>query len=115
MKICTKCGGSRFNSWNRCMDCRNMRAVARAERIKKNGGSHTKHEWETLLSKSPACAVCGREWAQVALRPDPRYKNTWTKGHKTPIYHGGSDDILNIQAECYECNFKKNAGKLKVS
>lgn len=97
------------------MDCRNKRARARTERIKANGGSHTKTEWETLLAASPTCAVCGRAWSSVPPRPDSRYKNTWTKGHKTPIYHGGSDNISNIQAECYECNFKKNAGKLKVS
>jgi len=110
--ICTKCGGTRFNSWDRCMDCRNGRAKVRAERIKSNGGSHTSAQWKSLLSQSPACATCGRPWSEIPARPDPRYKNTWTKGHKVPIYHGGSDDIANIQAECYECNFKKNAGVL---
>lgn len=97
------------------MDCRNKRAIVRTERIKKNGGSHTKQEWDALLFNSPTCAECGREWLQVPPRPDPRYKSTWTKGHKIPIYHGGSNEISNIQAECYECNFKKNAGKLKAS
>ena len=94
------------------MDCRNQRAKVRAERIKNNGGTHTSDEWKLLLTKSPTCAVCGRSWAEIPPRPDPRYKNTWTKGHKIPVYHGGSDDISNIQAECYECNFKKNAGAL---
>ncbi|MBX5203778.1 hypothetical protein HJB81_20640 [Rhizobium sp. NZLR1] len=51
----------------------------------------------------------------IPKRPDPRYKYTWTKGHKLPVYHGGTDDISNIQAECYECNFEKNAGALKPS
>jgi hypothetical protein len=110
--ICTKCGGTRFNRWNRCMDCRNQRAKVRAERVKKNGGSHTSAEWESLLAKSPTCAACRRPWSEIPTRPDPRYKHTWTKGHKIPIYHGGSDNISNIQAECYECNFKKNAGAL---
>ena len=110
--ICTKCGGTRFNSWNRCMDCRNQRAKVRAERIKKNGGSHTSTEWKSLLANSPNCAECGRPWAEIPPRPDPRYKHPWTKGHKIPIYHGGSDDISNIQVECYECNFRKNAGAL---
>lgn len=94
------------------MDCRNQRAKVRAERIKKNGGSHTIAEWKSLLADSPACAVCGRPWADIPPRPDPRYKHPWTKGHKVPIYHGGSDDISNIQVECYECNFRKNAGAL---
>lgn len=110
--ICTKCGGTRFNNWNRCMDCRNQRAKVRAERVRKNGGSHTSMEWKSLLASSPTCAVCGRPWGEISLRPDPRYKYPWTKGHKIPIYHGGSNEISNIQAECYECNFRKNAGPL---
>ena len=114
MKSCSKCGGTRFNSWNRCMDCRNQRAKVRQTRIKANGGSHTAKEWADLLSRSPACVVCGRAWHEIAPRPDPRYRHTWTKGHKVPIYHGGSDAISNIQAECYECNFRKNAGSLKA-
>ncbi|WP_087463124.1 HNH endonuclease [Oleiphilus messinensis] len=113
MPVCTKCGSTRFNAWNRCMDCRNARARLRQERIKANGGSHTKQEWEQLLAESPACAVCGRYWPEIPARPDKRYQHVWTKGHKVPIYHGGSDDITNIQAECYQCNFKKNAGRLK--
>lgn len=94
------------------MDCRNERAKVRSERSKTNGGSHTSVEWKSLLAKSPACAVCGIPWTEITPRPDPRYKHTWTKGHKIPIYHGGSDTISNIQAECYECNFRKNAGTL---
>lgn len=113
MPVCTKCGSARFNAWNRCMDCRNARARLRQARIKANGGSHTKQEWEQLLVDSPACAVCGRYWSEIPPRPDKRYQHVWTKGHKVPIYHGGSDDITNIQAECYQCNFKKNAGRLK--
>jgi hypothetical protein len=35
------------------------------------------------------------------------------KGPIRPIYHGEIDDIFNIQAEYYQCNFNKNAGKLK--
>lgn len=114
MKPCSKCGGTRFNACNRCMDCRNERAKVRQSRIKTNGGSHTPKEWADLLARSPTCAVCGRAWHEVPPRPDTRYRNTWTKGHKNPIYHGGSDEISNIQAECYECNFRKNAGSLKA-
>ena len=112
-KICSKCGGARFNAWERCMDCRNERAKTRAERIRKNGGSHSVKEWRELLAKTPCCIVCGRAWDDIPSRPDPRYKHTWTKGHKVPIYHGGNDYITNIQPECYECNFKKNAGSLR--
>ncbi|WP_409993840.1 HNH endonuclease [Roseateles koreensis] len=95
------------------MDCRNTRAVKRKQKMEANGGSHTNSQWEALLSKSPNCAVCARPWCEVAARRDSRYKYVWTKGHIRPVYHGGSDDILNIQAECYPCNFKKNAGNLK--
>jgi len=35
----------------------------------------------------------------VPPRPDTRYRYPWTKGHKIPIYHGGSYSIDNIQAE----------------
>jgi hypothetical protein len=59
------------------------------------------------------CADCKRPWSEIPLRPDPRYKTVWTKGHKKAVYHGGTDEIGNIQAECYECNFRKNAGALK--
>ena len=112
MKQCSKCGGTRFNSWDRCMDCRNDRAKVRQLRIKANGGSHTAREWAELLAASPTCAICARPWHAIPSRPDSRYKHTWTKGHKIPVYHGGSDSISNIQAECYECNFRQNAGKL---
>ena len=94
------------------MDCRNARAKRRVERIRANGGSHTEKEWKSLLGESPACAVCKRRWEDVPPRPDRRYKHTWTKGHIIPVYHGGSNDIGNIQAECYECNFRKNARAL---
>lgn len=114
-KVCTKCGGTRFNSWDRCMDCRNARGKVRAARMKANGGSHTAAEWRALLSASPVCAECQEPWDGIPLRPDPRYKQVWTKGHKVSIYHGGTDDIGNLQAECYRCNFKKNAGALKVT
>jgi hypothetical protein len=107
--ICTKYGSIRFNSWSRCMDCRNGRAKVRTERIKSNGGSHMRVQWQSLLALSPTCAACGRLWSDIPARPDPRYKYTLTKGHKVPYFHGGSDDIENFQAECYECNFKKTA------
>jgi len=115
MKVCSKCGGTRFNSWDRCMDCRNQRAKIRQARIATNGGSHTTKEWSELLARSPTCAVCGRAWSEIPSRLDSRYQHTWTKGHKVPVYRGGSDSIGNIQPECYECNFRKNAGSLKGS
>ncbi len=95
------------------MDCRNSRAKVRNQRIKANGGKHQKSEWESLLAMSLTCAECKRPWSEIPPRPDVRYKNVWTKGHKLPVVHGGTNNISNIQAECYQCNFHKNAGNLK--
>ncbi|WP_425453187.1 HNH endonuclease [Bosea caraganae] len=95
------------------MDCRNARGRLREQRLKANGGRHTVAEWRALLKTSPTCAECNRPWSVIPPRPDRRYKAVWTKGHKIAVYHGGTNDIRNIQAECYECNFGKNAGPLK--
>lgn len=97
------------------MDCRNARAKRRNERVKANGGSHTRAEWLALLAASPRCAECGRRWEEIPPRPDPRYKAVWTKGHKVHVIDGGTADIANLQAECYQCNFRKNAGRLPSS
>jgi hypothetical protein len=95
------------------MDCRNARGKVRNERIAENGGSHTTKEWKALLAATPSCVECKRPWAEIPNRPDPRYKAVWTKGHKVAVFHGGTDNIENIQPECYECNFRKNAGALR--
>lgn len=95
------------------MDCRNARARRRQARILENGGSHTSSEWKALLAASSVCAECKRSWKDIPKRPDQRYKNVWTKGHIIPVFHGGTDNISNLQAECYQCNFEKNAGRLK--
>ena len=113
MKLCTRCGSARFNSWNRCMDCRNRRARTRMRRLSDNGGSHTERQWQELLASTPRCVECSRLWSEIPPRPDGRYRNTWTKGHKLAVYHGGTHEISNIQAECYQCNFRKNAGRLR--
>lgn len=115
MKTCTKCGGTRFNSWQRCMDCRNERAKGRLAKIKANGGSHTAAEWKAVLAQFDRCPECDRTWTEIPARPDTRYSAVWTKGHKIPVHHGGGDSISNIQPECYQCNFGKNAGPLKLS
>lgn len=111
-RICTKCGSTRFNSYDRCMDCRNERARNRKAKEAANGGRHTAKQWRDLLAASPRCAECGRTWAEIPPRKDPRYRYVWTKGHKIHVNDGGTADIENLQAECYQCNFGKNAGKL---
>jgi hypothetical protein len=110
-KTCTKCGGTRFNFWDRCMDCRNARG--RSARAGQDGrGSHTEAEWQARLTRTPYCPDCQRAWADIPRRPDPRYRHVWTKGHVLPVYHGGKDDIGNVRPLCYQCNFRKNAGSL---
>ncbi|WP_375143616.1 HNH endonuclease [Bradyrhizobium sp. CCGUVB14] len=95
------------------MDCRNARGRVRAAREKRNGGTHTEAEWQELLARTPRCQEkCNRLWSEIPPRPDRRYKNVWTKGHKVSVYAGGTNNIENIQPECYRCNFRKNAGRL---
>jgi hypothetical protein len=89
------------------MDCRNARGKVRAARQKANGGSHTAKEWRDLLAATPACVKCKRTWESIPKRSDPRYKYTWTKGHKIPVTKGGTLNIENLQPECYQCNFEQ--------
>ncbi|PGH59064.1 hypothetical protein CRT60_03540 [Azospirillum palustre] len=112
-RICKKCSGTRFNNHNACMDCRNARAKVRAARIKANGGSHTRKEWEALKASITACPDCGRAWSDIPFPTVARYNSVITKGHIVPVYHGGTNDIANIKPQCYECNFRQNAGPLK--
>ena len=112
MNTCTKCGSTRFNLWKRCMDCRNSRAQIRAERMKRNGGSHSVYQWQALLAATPICPDCMRPWESIPLRPDERYKQTWTKDHIVPIVEGGSNAISNIRPLCYLCNFRRHTKPL---
>lgn len=97
------------------MDCRNDRAKVRAERRKKNGGTHTVAQWNALLSATSHCPDCERLWCDIPLRPDSRYRTVWTKDHIIPVILGGSDDISNIRALCYECNFKRHIKPIAIS
>lgn len=64
---------------------------------KRNGGSHTKHEWLELCCKYDyKCVRCGKQ-------------GVLTKDHIIPITRGGSDDISNIQPLCARCNSVKHA------
>ena len=117
---CTKCGGTNFGEWTSsstgktskyCVACRNDRRLAYNLRKIKNGGHHTKAQWIALLLTYEQCPRCGRRWEEVPARPNKRYKNTWTKDHVIPLSRGGTDEISNIQPLCYQCQFRKNAGK----
>ena len=72
-----------------------LQAARRLERIKINGGSHTKEEWEALKSKSDGkCVFCGSD-------------EKVQRDHIIPIFRGGKDSIDNIQPLCWACNFRK--------
>lgn len=70
----------------------------RTERMRaaKALGTHSKEEWESLLSACGyKCVRCG-------------YANgTIVKDHVVPVYQGGSDAIDNLQPLCIRCNSQK--------
>ncbi|MCA0177975.1 MAG: HNH endonuclease [Proteobacteria bacterium] len=119
IRPCTKCAGVNFGTWQSsstggiklyCRTCRDNRRAAYEKRKVINGGLHTKNQWLEKLRTYDACPRCGRQWAEIPKRPNPRYRNVWTKDHIVPLSRGGTDDISNIQPLCYQCNFGKNAG-----
>ncbi len=118
-KPCTKCGESNSGRWTSsstgqvkfyCRTCRDERRVNYIKRKLANGGTHTQAEWLKKLQRYSKCPRCRRYWEDILPRPNKRYKNVWTKDHRIPLLHGGSDDISNIQPLCYGCQFRKNAG-----
>ena len=71
----------------------------RIARIKENGGNHTRDQWEGLIKSHPFCAGCSAVGVKL-------YRD-----HIAPLFHGGSDDIGNIQPLCLRCNFRKGRRK----
>jgi hypothetical protein len=70
----------------------------RNERIKRNGGNHTKQQWEYLkLAFDNKCQICGKKEPEIVL----------TKDHIIAVRLGGTNDISNIQPLCRSCNSKK--------
>lgn len=71
----------------------------RKERMKKNGGSHSKRQWEYLKAAyNYKCNICNKKEPIIKL----------TKDHIISVKSGGSDDISNIQPLCQSCNSKKH-------
>ena len=68
----------------------------RKHRIRANGGTYSKDEWDSLVEKMNG--VCPR-----CKQPTEKF----TVDHIIPISKGGSNTIENIQPLCFSCNASK--------
>ena len=73
--------------------------LRRAERLKhaKSLGTHTKSEWEEVLSLSGNKCLCCGSTEKIQ------------KDHVIAVSRGGSDSITNLQPLCAPCNIRKGA------
>ena len=62
--------------------------------ILQRGPVSLRKRWFVFKRDEFTCAICGRSGRGVRLE----------LGHKTSVSKGGSDDIGNLQTECFECN-----------
>lgn len=75
------------------------RRLRRKVRLRKNGGHHSKAEWEELKRKCKfSCLMCFKSEPTILL----------TKDHIIPVLLGGTDNIENIQPLCRSCNASKS-------
>ncbi len=72
-----------------------------AEVAARKKGRHTEAQWDVVLHLSQnMCLQCLRPATMTRL----------SKDHIVPITAGGSDDIMNLQPMCRDCNIQKGRG-----
>ncbi len=96
------CGprGERAGNWKGGISKKNfLVAQRRRERIRQNGGTFSKTEWDALKKKFDfRCLSCGEQESKIKLVAD----------HIVPVCNGGINTIQNIQPLCIRCNAVKN-------
>ena len=76
--------------------------AVRNERIKENGGSHTKNDLLALIAiQENSCYFCGTE---IELERGLKKAHA---DHYESIFDGGRNDVQNIVMTCQSCNLKK--------
>jgi len=74
----------------------------RNERVKENGGSHTKQDLENLIAiQKNSCYFCGTE---IELKSGLKKAHA---DHYESIFDGGRNDVQNLVMTCSSCNLKK--------
>lgn len=82
----------------------NGRRIRRKVRLLKNGGFHSKGEWENLKAQyNWTCPSCKESEPKISL----------TKDHIISVLKGGSNNIENIQPLCRPCNSRKRSKCIK--
>lgn len=94
------------NHWNwkggQTKEQRSWQKNKRNHTKRANGGSHTLHEWETLLAQYDwTCPCCHKKGLKLTI------------DHIIPLSKGGSDNIENIQPLCMSCNLRKHTRVIK--
>lgn len=62
-----------------------------------------------LFAESQVCGICGEPISIVDL-----YTPRITLDHITPRYHGGTNEIANLQLAHRKCDLEKGHGEMKA-